>query len=538
VIAQGFAQRLSSNLAPALTRGTLGDALARTLAGELEADLVVAWLPTDPLAPRPDDVHVAGRMSGQVAASEIAAVEDGSRLVDYVRACGLDAVLVAECAPRVRCLLAAWAAAPAGAADRATLLDCAAALADTHLETQAIRAELHGARRTLQEAQTQIALTRRARVVGELASGIVHDFNNCLTTVIGFTELALGALDETSTCHADLKTIRLAAMDAATLVKRLQTMGRGSDEERCVVDVREIAKAMPELVRPRWTRRAQLKGVTFDIVVDAQAAPPVYVVVGEIRELLMNLLFNAIDAMPSGGRITISTRCTDGRAEVLVRDEGTGIAREVQEKLFQPFTSTKGTAGSGLGLSVCRSIAERHEGTLTAQSALGRGTTFVLSLPAAPRRLAPAAPSGEQAAAEAARLEPEVRPASAAIGRRILLVDDQQEVRDSVGEMLRALGHSVVMAGDGQAALAAAGSQPIDVVFTDFGMPEMNGAELGQRLAAVAPKTPVVLMSGWGLDDDVRLPGNVVHVLGKPLTLKTLEDALSRDGVLTRRIGS
>ncbi len=538
--ARAVVRRLAARLAGSASRAELCTTLTRVLSDELGADLAIVWVPADPSTPpRAADVYLSGERAGRANAGTVAREIEQGRLDAYLKSLGLPFVAAAGGTTRAGILMAAWTQTPEHAAENEMAVESAAALIDAQLARRAADDQLLAARHTLQEAETQIALTRRARVVGELASGIVHDFNNCLTTVIGFAELALGALDEASTCHADVKTIRLAAMDAATLVKRLQTMGRGSEEERCVMDLRTIAKAMPELVRPRWTRRAQIDGVSFEVVVDPQPAPKVHVIVGEIRELLMNLLFNAIDAMPAGGRITITTGTgADGRAQVLVHDEGVGIDPDLEGRLFQPFTTTKGTAGSGLGLSVCRSIAERHDGTLTLESAPGQGTTFILSLPPAPAPLVPAVSEGERASAEAAQLEPPVRPAHSAIGRRILLVDDQQEVRESVGEMLRALGHSVVLASDGQAALAAAVRQPLDVVLTDFGMPEMNGAELGARLLAIAPRTPVLLMSGWGLDDDVPLPENVVHVLGKPLTMKTLEEALSRDGVLGARMGA
>jgi CheY-like chemotaxis protein len=201
-----------------------------------------------------------------------------------------------------------------------------------------------------------------------------------------------------------------------------------------------------------------------------------------------------------------------------VKDEGVGMPEEVQGLLFQPFFSTKGEHGCGLGLSVCRSIAQRHGGKFTVQSVPGHGSTFTLSLPQAPAELlTPALPE----------VEPHAAASPLVVGRRILLVDDQGEVRDSVGQMLRALGHHVVAAADGQAGLEIALGQRVDLVLTDFGMPGMNGVEFARRMASVAPHVPVVLITGWGLDQDAPPPANVAFVLGKPITMKDLREAIA-----------
>jgi CheY-like chemotaxis protein len=253
--------------------------------------------------------------------------------------------------------------------------------------------------------------------------------------------------------------------------------------------------------------------VSFDISVQADQTPAVYVAVAEIRELLLNLLFNAIDAMPNGGRIVIAARQVDGDAEVAVTDEGIGMAPDVLDRVFEPFFSTKGDQGYGLGLAVCRSIVERHGGKLSARSTVGKGSTFTLRLPAAPAELLTG-------------IAPSTTRTGDGTHRRVLLVDDQHEVRESVGEMLRALGHEVLVSEEGNAALAMAMRQPVDLVMTDLGMPNMNGLEVARRLRTAVPGTPVVLLTGWGVDDN-QVPENVTCVLNKPITMKLLADALA-----------
>ncbi len=384
---------------------------------------------------------------------------------------------------------------------------------------------LASTRASLRDVEEQVRRTRRVRAVGELAAGIVHDFNNCLTTILGFVELALGPLESSDAFFDDLTTIRTATLDAASLVRRLRALSRPADgaSEREVVDLREIVEGMPRLAHPRWSRRAQCDGTAFEIVVNLTPVPPVYVAVAEIRELLLNLIFNAVDAMPAGGRITIATREVDGEAEVTVADQGVGMSPDILKRLFEPFFSTKGDRGCGLGLSVCHSIAEGHAGRLSVVSTPGHGTAFTLRVPPAPAELLQPIPSVSD------RL-----PATDG-SRRVLLVDDQREVRESIGEMLRALGHQVLVASDGNAALAIALRQRLDVVVTDFGMPGMNGIELARRLRTVAPAAAVVLLTGWGLDGSDEAPENVISVLNKPVTMTLLARALSTSAAVTAR---
>jgi CheY-like chemotaxis protein len=163
---------------------------------------------------------------------------------------------------------------------------------------------------------------------------------------------------------------------------------------------------------------------------------------------------------------------------------------------------------------VCQTIASRHGATLDVRSAPGQGSTFTLALPPASPGLTAAVEPRQAAAARP-------RPA-----QRVLLVDDQEEVRDSVGEMLRALGHDVTVVDRGDAAVALAGRQRLDVVITDLGMPGMNGLDVAQRFRVLAPRVPVVLLTGWGLDNEAPRPPNVAFVLSKPVTMKSLGDAL------------
>jgi signal transduction histidine kinase/ActR/RegA family two-component response regulator len=495
---------------------TIGAAAIDAVLDLCDAQAAVAWLPVvREGAPRQIESFAGGELLDGTDATQFAASSE-EQLADLLLARGALAVRTTDASRSAR-LSVGWREPAGPTASAVAGLELVAGHVSAMIERTEADRLLAATRAELRDVEAQVKRTRRVRAVGELASGIVHDFNNCLTTILGFTELALGPLEKADAFFDDLTTIRTATLDAAALVRRLRTVSRPPDSalEREVVDVREIVRAMPRLALPRWSRQAQCDGLPFDIVVDVGPVPPIYVAVAEIRELLLNLIFNAVDAMPNGGRITIATREVDDEAEISVSDQGVGMSAETMKHVFEPFFTTKGDRGSGLGLSVCRSIAEGHGGRLSVASTLGAGSTFALRIPPAPAELLKPMPSvANDVQAETGR-------------RRVLLVDDQPEVRNSIGEMLRALGHQVALAADGNAALTIALRQRLDVVITDFGMPGMNGIELARRLRTVAPTSSVVLLTGWGLDTTDAALENVTNILYKPVTMTLLAQALT-----------
>jgi signal transduction histidine kinase/CheY-like chemotaxis protein len=496
--------------------------------GPLVADALVrvwgcaaalVWLPREALAPSSDDLSVSGHVLETCPANELLGCLLEGQIDHWLADRHLDATRVSDLVPaQAGRIIAAWPDQDAVPVDAGGILALVAAQVSSVRDRSQLQQRLSAATTALREAEDEIAQARRVRALGEMASGIVHDFNNALTTILGFAELALGPLDEDDAFYSDLNSIRTAALDAAAVVRRLRDLTRQErpTNEREVADLREIAGMMPALVRPRWMELSECRGVTFEVVVDPQEVPPVHVIVAEIRELLLNLLFNAVDAMPSGGRITITTRrAEDGWAEIAVSDEGSGMSEETCRLVFQPFYTTKGKHGTGLGLSVCRTIAQRHGANLEVKSAQGVGTTFVLRLPPAPPGLVATGPRP----ASDRRVIPLAK-------QRVLFVDDEPDVRESVGQLLRALGHEVFVADSGSAAIAMACRQHIDVLITDFGMPDMNGLVVAQRFRVLAPHVPVVLLSGWGIDQTGR-PANVRSVIGKPVTMKALSEAIA-----------
>ena len=400
------------------------------------------------------------------------------------------------------------------------------------MERVALEGRLQAAQELNVELAEQLSGAGHLYMLGELASGVAHDFNNTLTTILGTTEWLLQNASIEDEAREDLTHIRTAATDAAGSAHRLQLAARqipaysgrlqrvpidantpGDTSRAECVDLSSIASHMRALSRQRWAPLVD-RGLPLEFVVDAPPVAPVRASAPEIRELLLNLVFNAIDSMEdTGGQLLLQVREIDGHVQLSVSDQGTGIPDGVRARLFEPFFTTKGKRGSGLGLSMCWRIAHQHGGTLEVESRVDKGTTFTLTLPAVSREVALV----EHAPSEGQRET-----------RRVLLIDDQPDVRESVGDMLKALGHTVWVAADGKAGLRLVQEGTFDVVVTDLRMPGMDGLEVAKRVRALRPGVPIVLLTGWGTLFEHAEPEAVSVVLPKPPTLHGLSEAIAR----------
>ena len=250
------------------------------------------------------------------------------------------------------------------------------------LEHATAAEELRRALASSKGSQEDAMRSEQLRVAGELAAGLAHDFNNTLTTVLGVTEWLLHSRAFDDDVRADLEAVRSAAADAAVTVKRLRMIGRrATTDEREAVPVDELAAMSIEMIRPRLAELLERRHVRIDVELRDAARPLVLVSAMEIREVLLNLLLNAVDAMPSGGRVIVETAEAGGTVSIAVTDDGEGMTEDVLARAFEPFFSTKARHGRGLGLSVCRDIAKTHGGRLTVESTAGQGSTFCLLLP-------------------------------------------------------------------------------------------------------------------------------------------------------------
>ena len=396
---------------------------------------------------------------------------------------------------------------------------CEAPKCDVRAAFAAVTRERDEQRAALHQMQERLGLASRFQAYGEMASGVAHDCNNALTTILGLSDWLVHELPDGAPHRSEIETIRTAALDAASIVRRLQVFGRvtpnlARQDPQELVDLGDTARVVADLVRPRCQEMALRTGRPYEVAVDAAVGPTVLASAAEIRELLVNLAFNGLDAMPEGGVIRIAVRLDHDRPAVAVTDGGTGVPEDIKARIFEPFFSTKGLKGSGLGLSVCAGIAKRHRATLTVSDAPGGGSTFVLAFPSTDQAAAPAPAAGAASPVTA------IRPLD------VLVVDDEPDVCESLAAMTAALGHQVTQAPGGRIALAEAAAHPFDVVVTDLGMPGMSGLELAQRIAARS-STPVIMVTAWGIDFGAQPPAGVSMVVPKPVTMRVLQQALA-----------
>jgi signal transduction histidine kinase len=371
--------------------------------------------------------------------------------------------------------------------------------------------------RDVQTRAERLVQGETLRALGELAGGAAHHLNNLLTIVVGRTQLLHRTVKD-ERVQRPLATIERAAKDSAEVVRRLQQFaGMRRTAQSRPVDLNGIVTEVIELTRDRWQDAGRAAGLEIIVEPRLGGLPMLDGDEPALRELLTNLVMNAVDAMPAGGRITIETRQERGHVLLSVTDTGSGMSEEVRLRAHEPFFTTKGVKSTGLGLSVSYGIARQHGGEVTIRSQEGRGTTIVVQLPL-------------PAVGEA---EPPSPPAPTRRPLRILLVDDEPDVRLALAEMLASEGHTVTPASSGDEALRRLDSDgSIELVLTDLVMPVMTGWEIAAAVKARRPALPVGVITGWGdLPETVAGPrASVDFVIAKPINLDELADAVARLG--------
>jgi signal transduction histidine kinase/ActR/RegA family two-component response regulator len=368
----------------------------------------------------------------------------------------------------------------------------------------------------MREAQEQLVQAERLSALGEMAGGIAHNFNNTLFVALGLCDVLLAKDSLDGEARASVDRIRTCALDAANTVRRLQVFARGDavDDRTRTVLLTEMVDEMRELTRHKWRGEAGERGVTIEVRTEAGGTPLVRANPAEIREVLTNLIFNAVDAMEESGAIVLRSGESGSRAFFSVTDEGTGMDDATLKQVFEPCFTTKGARGYGFGLSTCWSIARRLGGEVTVDSSPGRGSTFTLWLPLAPQVSTPAAtasPGGRDRA-------------------HVLVIDDDAAVLEVIGELLDAIGHRCDTYVDAAEGLRAFDGGRYDVVISDLGMPGLTGNDVARSVVERRPEIPVILLTGWGSDVELEpdVATMVADVLAKPVTLQVLESALSR----------
>jgi signal transduction histidine kinase/ActR/RegA family two-component response regulator/HAMP domain-containing protein len=408
-----------------------------------------------------------------------------------------------------------------------------------HVALAAHQAQLHkdleSAYNELRQTQATVMQQERLKALGQMASGIAHDVNNALSPVVGFSDLILrGEHGLSANGKKFLKHIRTAGEDIAHIVARLREFYRKREDKETmqVLNLNALAEQVVDMTRPRWRDIPQSNGVTIEVETElATEVPNLVGIESEVREAMTNLVLNAVDAMPKGGKITLRTQvsrptATAGEVKypvhvvVELRDTGTGMNEETRKRCLEPFFSTKGKRGTGLGLAMVYGVMERHEGRIEIDSELGQGTTFRLIFPV--RSLLSATGT-------------EVDTGALPEPMQILCIDDEPLLRELIKEILERDGHSVEVSDCGQSGLdafrlARERGRPFDVVFTDLGMPYLDGKQVARMLKHESPGTPVVMLTGWGafMKEDGDAPAQVDGVLSKPPRSREIRETLCR----------
>jgi signal transduction histidine kinase/ActR/RegA family two-component response regulator/HAMP domain-containing protein len=398
--------------------------------------------------------------------------------------------------------------------------------------------DLQEAYNDVRQTQQAVMQQQRLQALGQMASGIAHDINNSLSPVIAYADLLQIKESKLSPdSKRMLGHIKTAGEDIAHTVARMREFYRRRDdrEEFAAVEVNQLVEQVVELTRPRWRDIPQSMGQSIELKTDfGRNLPLINGNASELREALTNLILNAVDAMPAGGVLSLRTRhggwstssqsaTAEAHQQIVLEviDTGVGMDEQTRRRCLEPFFSTKGKLGTGLGLAMVYGIMERHEGNIEIESQPGKGTTVRLTFPARTK----ATTDNTNAAAESGTRTP----------LHILCIDDEPLLRGVMKEILEAEGHTVDLADNGQSGVerfrgASTGDHPFSVVITDLGMPQLNGNQVAQIVKRESPSTPVIMLTGWGtmMNVDGSATADVDGVLSKPPRIQEIRELLHR----------
>jgi PAS domain S-box-containing protein len=374
--------------------------------------------------------------------------------------------------------------------------------------------------------EERLLQSEKLKSLGELAGGVAHNFNNILAIILGRTQL-LRRNTETppdkkerrkivEDLRKSLDIIEKASFDGADTVRRIQEFSRKKSEDYnnknfTDVDLNEVINSTLEFTKVKWQDEAVTKGIKISITKELDSLAPVAGNPSELREVFINLINNAVDALPEGGSIRVKTFMDNGNVVSVIEDTGVGISEDVQDKIFDPFFTTKGVQATGLGMSVSYGIINRHQGTINLKSSEGQGTSLTITIP-----------KREGVVHEQKREKSLPKDQKKAT---ILVVEDEEDVRELLKDILTDGGHTVEFTSDGKKGIELFQGKKFDIVFTDLGMPGMSGWQVAKQIKKIHNTTPVVLITGWevqkkgrelkksGVDMIVKKPFRVNEIL-------------------------
>jgi len=373
----------------------------------------------------------------------------------------------------------------------------------TNLENARLFNESKQAYKELKATQEHVIQTEKLRALGVMTSGIAHDFNNVLTTILGRAQLTIDKTKNEKVKH-NLEIIEQASLDGASIVRRLQDFARvRTDQSLNVINVNELIESSLEMIKPCLDEACETNNSNIEVIFTKNIVSPIKGNAADLREALVNILVNAIEAMTYGGQLTIATNQRNGWVVISISDTGIGMSEKVRKRVFDPFFTTKGLNGLGMGLSTTYSVIKRHMGQIRVSSEPGRGSTFIIKIPVI------------------RGYEDELTQKSYSTSTKkatILVIDDDGGSRDVLKDILGQAGHTVDTALNGKMGLYLSSQKHYDVVIVDIGMPDISGRVIASTIKTNSPQTQIVLVTGWGIQltkEELRELG-VSSIIAKP----------------------
>jgi len=406
-------------------------------------------------------------------------------------------------------------------ADHEEIQDIARQMARTKVELDrsilTLRSWARDISRRVAESGGGLDQGHHLRSLGETVGGFAHNFNNSLAAILAYTELLLRDVPKDSTAYRRLVVVRGVALEASATVRRLQDfVSRQPEVAFGPVGLPAVIQEALDLTAPRWRDDAERRGVVITVTQDMEALPPVEGIAFELRDALVRLILNSVQAMHEGGTLGIRAASEEsGWIVIEVRDTGIGMTEEHSRLVANRALEKAPTGRGGRGLAEVAEIIERHGGSMSIESEPGRGTVVRLRLHASRFQIIPPT-------------EGVVAPVHPEQASRILLVDDDPRLLTVLSDMLQYYGHAVTTAAKGEEAVQMFDPTLHDVVITDLGMPRMNGWEVAERVKAQSPETPVFLLTGWGESVAAHEGSQFVdRVIAKPVSVEALMEQLA-----------
>jgi len=362
------------------------------------------------------------------------------------------------------------------------------------------------------EINEKYTQSKKLAALGQISSGVAHDFNNVLTGVLGRVQILKKQTNDERILK-NLSMIELAAQDGSATVKRMQDFARlRTDEKFIPLDVKEIVEEVLALTRPKWRDNAEMQGILIEPVVEIDEQLYVLGDASDLKGAFTNLIFNAVDAMPEGGVLTIRAEKKADKIVIEFEDTGIGMTDDTIERIYDPFFSTKGVKGTGLGMSEVYGVIKRHRGAIEATSKVGKGSKVIISLPSVKKGV-----SAEETDDILDTYE-----------SKILIIDDEEYILDMLEELLEDQGHKITTSSSTENGLKLFKNSNFDIVITDLGMPDMSGWEVAERVKKMNRAVSVILLTGWALNLEAEKikENGVDFTLQKPFSEKDLYELI------------